>query len=111
MTRPLAVELRITSKSAMLVAALAGVAAVWFFVRRDRGSDTIDYRGERIKLSHRYDDFSTYKNDPNNIDASETARVQQLVRQAPIASEFADRIAFAQATTNIAFPGMEAERW
>jgi hypothetical protein len=27
------------------------------------------------------------------------------VREAPIASSFADRIAFAQATTNIAFPG------
>ena len=98
-------ELGITSKWAILFAVLAGLAAIWFFVRRDRGSDTIEYRGERIKLSRKYDDFSNYKNDPNNIDASETARVQQLVRQAPIARSFADRIAFAQATTNIAFPG------
>lgn len=93
-----------TSKWAVLGAAVAGLALLWLFIRRDRG-DTIQYRGERIRLSRRYDDFSTYKNDPNNIAASETARVQQLVRQAPIAGSFPDRIAFAQATTNIAFPG------
>jgi hypothetical protein len=96
-----------TSKWAMLVVVLAGLAGLWLwlFVRRDLGSYTIEYRGERIKLSRRYEDFSTYKNDPNNIAASETARIQQLVRQAPIANSFVDRIAFAQATANIAFPG------
>ena len=93
------------SKWAILVVVLAGLAATWFFVRRGRGSDTIEYRGERIKLNRRYDDFSSYKNDPNNIDASETPRVQQLVRQAPIGGSFVDRIAFAQATALIAFPG------
>jgi len=98
-----------TSKWAILVAGLAGLAAMWFFVRRERGSDTIEYRGERIKLSRRYDDFSTYKNDPNNIDVRETARVQRLVREAPIAGSFADRIAFAQATAMIAFPGYGSE--
>ena len=94
-----------TSKWAIAVVVLAGLAAAWFFFRRERGSDTIDYRGERIKLSRRYADFSSYKNDPNNIAASETDRVQQLVRQAPIANSFASRIEFARATANIAFPG------
>jgi hypothetical protein len=56
------ISLNMSSKWAILVAVLAGFAAMWFFVRRDRGSDTIEYRGERIKLSRRYDDFSTYKN-------------------------------------------------
>lgn len=93
------------SKWAILIVVLAGRAAAWFFVRRERGSDTIDYRGARIKLSRKYADFSTYKNDPNNIAVSETARVEQLVRQAPIANSFAGRIEFAQATANIAFPG------
>jgi hypothetical protein len=93
------------SKLTIVVVVLVGIAALWLFVYRDRKGDTIVYHGERIKLSRSYVDFSTYKNDPNNIDATETARVQRLVRQAPIANSFASRIEFAQATGSIAFPG------
>ena len=93
------------SKLAIVVVILAGFVAVWILAYRNRESDTIDYHGERIKLSRKYADFSTYKNDPNNIDITETARVQRLVRDVPIATSFASRIEFAQATANIAFPG------
>jgi hypothetical protein len=93
------------SKLTIVVVVLAGFATVWLFVYRDRKGDAIDYHGERIKLSRSYVDFTAYKNDPNNIDVTETARVQRLVRQAPIANSFATRIEFAQATGSIAFPG------
>src|SRR6266704_3288121 len=47
--------------------------------------DSVEYRGQRIQLSKAYADFDEYKNDPNNIAASETERAQQLVAGAPIA--------------------------
>jgi hypothetical protein len=93
------------SRLAIVVVIFGAIAAVWILVYRHSATDTIDYRGERIKLSRKYGDFSTYKNDPNNIDIMETRRVQRLVREAPIARSFASRIEFAQATGTIAFPG------
>jgi hypothetical protein len=51
----------------------------------DQASSEIDYRGEKIKLSKPYRDYDEYKNDPDNIHPSETARVQGLVMSAPIA--------------------------
>ena len=68
------------SKLTIIVVVLVGIAALWLFVYRGRKGDTLVYHGERIKLSRSYVDFSTYKNNPNNIDATETARVQRLVR-------------------------------
>src|SRR6266478_8316043 len=50
--------------------------------------DTIQYRGQTIRLSRAYADFDEYKNDPNNIAAGETERVQQLVEGAPVAKEY-----------------------
>ena len=67
--------------------------------------DTIDYRGQRIQLSKAYGDFDEYKNDPNNIAASETARVQQLVETAPIARDFPTRESMIAAVSEIEFPG------
>jgi hypothetical protein len=67
--------------------------------------DSIDYRGQRIQLSRAYSDFDEYKNDPNNIAASETERVQQLVETAPIAREFPTRESMVAAVSEIEFPG------
>ena len=71
----------------------------------DRGSNAIDYRGERIKLTKSYTDYDAYKNDPQNIDPSETERVQRLVLSAPIARTFGSRIDASKAVGEIAFPG------
>jgi hypothetical protein len=68
-------------------------------------SNEIDYRGEKIKLSKSYPDFDSYKNDPDNIDASETMRVQRLVMEAPIGSHFKSLVDASKAITEIAFPG------
>lgn len=67
--------------------------------------DTIVYRGQTIRLSRAYSDFDEYKNDPNNIAASETERVQQLVETAPIAKEFPTREAMIAAVSELEFPG------
>lgn len=89
----------------ILGAVVLSLICLWLFVRSQPREDEIEYHGEHIKLSRKYGDYETYKNDPNNIDPRETERVQRLVRQAPIAGSFDDRIGFARATGEIAFPG------
>ena len=68
-------------------------------------SNEIDYRGEKIKLTKAYADYADYKNDPKNIDPSETERVQRLVLGAPIAKTFGSRLEASKAVGQIAFPG------
>jgi hypothetical protein len=67
--------------------------------------DTIQYRGQTIRLSKAYSDFDEYKNDPNNIAAGETERVKQLVEGAPIAKEYPTREALIAAVMEMEFPG------
>jgi hypothetical protein len=81
------------------------VVGSWLRMERAAKQRFITYRGERIKLSRAYDDFETYKNDPGNIDLSETARVQQLVKAAPVAQSFPDRLSLFRGTQPIVFPG------
>jgi hypothetical protein len=68
-------------------------------------SNEIDYRGEKIKLTKAYANYHDYKNDPENIDPSETERVQRLVLGAPIDKTFASRLEASKAIGQIAFPG------
>jgi hypothetical protein len=68
-------------------------------------SNEITYRGEKIKLSKSYSDFDDYKNDPENIHPSETARVQRLVMEAPIKRNFDSLLEASKAVGEIAFPG------
>jgi hypothetical protein len=86
----------------------AVVDAVLFVVGSQFIPGSLDYRGEKIKLKHFYFDYDDYKNDADNIDPSETARVQQLVAQAPIAHSFANRREAATAVFDIKFPGYAA---
>ena len=71
----------------------------------ERRSNEIDYRGEKIKLTKIYANYDDYKNDPQNIDPSETERVQRLVLNAPIAKTYGSRLEAAKAIGQIAFPG------
>jgi len=73
--------------------------------QRDVATNEIDYRGEKIKLTKSYSDFDDYKNDPENIDPAETARVQRLVMEAPIEREFNSLLDASKAVGEIAFPG------
>jgi hypothetical protein len=70
-----------------------------------KAANEIGYRGERIKLTRSYSDFDDYKNDPQNIDPTETERVQRLVMHAPIEREFGSLLDVSKAVSEIAFPG------
>jgi hypothetical protein len=65
----------------------------------------IDYRGEPIRLTKRYEDYDDYKNDPNNIAPDENARVQALVKGAPVPERCADRREIVMAAGALKVPG------
>lgn len=102
---------RLARRWLALVVLLVAASLTWWYSRRSEpaiASNEIVYRGEKIKLSKSYDDFSTYKDDPDNIDPSETARVQTMVRVAPIAHSFSSRLDVFRSTGEIPFPGYGA---
>jgi len=69
------------------------------------GSDEIDYRGLKIRLSKKYVDYDDYKNDPANLAASEIPRVEKLMTDARVGPDFADWHDAAGQLSNIKFPG------
>jgi hypothetical protein len=73
--------------------------------RSDAGSDEIEYRGQRIKLSRSYSDYDDYKNDTANIHPSERARVQQLVKSAPVSRSYPNERALYHSLGALSFPG------
>lgn len=91
-------------KILLIIGALILLMAGWAGLRRIIPS-WVDYRGEKIKLTKFYLDYDDYKNDPDNIDPSETARVQRMVSEAPIAHSFASRKAAVDAVFEVHFPG------
>lgn len=91
-------------KVMLLIAALIAIALLWSVGRRHLPSD-IEYQGEKIKLTKYYLSYEDYKDDPENIDPSENARVERLVTQAPIDHRFADRKELARALVEMKFPG------
>src|SRR5258708_6168416 len=91
-------------KIILLVGAVIAIALLWTFVRRHIPSD-VKYQGEKIKLAKYYVSFEDYKDDPDNIDPSENARVERLVTQAPIGRHFADRKEMVGALFELKFPG------
>jgi hypothetical protein len=91
----------------LIVAAVAGVF-LWGWASEQGyfgGDDTMEYQGQSIKLSRKYGSYEAYKDDPNNIDPSENARVQKLVTEAPIAHSFSNRSEMIHAAFEIKFPG------
>jgi hypothetical protein len=95
-------------KRTLFIAGALVVVAVTYAVLVRVLPSSVDYRGEKIKLTRFYFDYDDYKNDPDNIDASETARVQQLVSEAPIAHSFATLQDLGKAVFEIKFPGYAA---
>lgn len=69
------------------------------------GSDEMDYRGEKIRLSKKYVDYDDYKNDPANLSASEIPRVEKLMTDAQVGPDFGDWRDVAHQLSNIKFPG------
>ena len=91
----------------LIIAVLVALGPAWAFVRR-KIPNSIDYRGQQIKLTKYYFDYDDYKNDPDNIDPAEIARVQRMVSEAPIAHSFASRKDAVSAVFEIHFPGYGA---
>jgi hypothetical protein len=87
-----------------IVVAVLALSAAWLIARRHIPS-SLDYRGEKIKLTKFYLSFEDYKNDPDNIDSSEDARVQRLVAEAPIGRRFKDLNEAVSAVFAVKFPG------
>ena len=95
------------------VALLLAVVVLWFAKGSPvsepdepvSGSDEIEYRGEKFKITKSYPDFDDYKNDPDNIDPSETDRIIKLVSEAPIASSYASSELAVRAIQGVVFPG------
>src|SRR5688500_852566 len=69
------------------------------------GSNEINYRGEKIRLSKKYVDYDEYKNDPANLAASEIPRVEKLMTDAQVGPDFANWHEAADQLSNIKFPG------
>jgi hypothetical protein len=67
--------------------------------------DTIEYRGERFKLTKAYVDYDDYKEDPNNIDPSENARIERAVLQAKISPSPMTQQQMISAIFDLKFPG------
>jgi hypothetical protein len=88
----------------LIVVIVIVVAIAWEGIRRAIPS-SVDYQGQKIKLSKFYLDYDDYKNDPDNIAPSETERVQRLVMGAPIAASFSGRKEAVDAVFEVKFPG------
>jgi hypothetical protein len=84
---------------ALACGASAGTSRLTF------GGTSILYHGESIRLSHRYFDYEQYKSDPDNIHPDEIARVQRLVKAAPLESSYPDRKSLFHALAEVPFPG------
>jgi hypothetical protein len=65
----------------------------------------IEYRSQGIRLSKSYQDDDDYKNDPNNIAPEEYARVQALLKDAPVPQRAADSNAVLKMAFDLKFPG------
>jgi len=89
-----------------VIALLAIAGFLWLSAGNDMSSsDSIDYQGQTVKLTKSYGDYDDYKNDPNNLAPGEAGKVQQLVRSAPIAKQFSDRMQMIRAVMDLKFPG------
>jgi hypothetical protein len=59
----------------------------------------------KIRLAKKYVDYDDYKNDPHNLTTSEIPRVERMMTEARIGSDFADWKDFIAKTSTIKFPG------
>lgn len=53
-------------------------------------ADTIEYRGSEFKTRKAYPSYEDYKDDPNNLDTNELARIEQVMTNAPVPAHFAN---------------------
>jgi hypothetical protein len=95
-------------RSSLLWSAVLAATAVWLFTRSAAppgGLNEIEYQGQRFKVTKIYANYEDYKEDPDNIDATENARIENAVASAKVASSYPDKQTLVQAVFSIKFPG------
>jgi hypothetical protein len=70
-----------------------------------RAPNEIEYQGQHFKLTKNYRSYDEYKNDPENLDPSEVARVEAAIVGAKVARSYPDRRQMVFATIQLQFPG------
>jgi hypothetical protein len=88
----------------LVVAAAAGWLLLSWHLPEGR-EDEIEYQGQQFKLTKAYASYDDYKQDPNNIDPGENARVEQAVASAKIAHSYPTIDDVSAAVSDIQFPG------
>jgi hypothetical protein len=73
------------------------------------GSDTIEYRGEHFKMAKNFWSYEDYKDDPNNLDSNGVSRIEAVMRDASIGTNFDSREQFIHAVFGLKFPGYGLE--
>src|SRR5688572_9873473 len=82
------------------------LAAMWGMMHGfSPAPDTIEYQGQTIHLSKRYENFEEYEKDPEKIAPQELEKVHQLVKGAQVPREFPDRVRMIDAICTMNFPG------
>ena len=67
--------------------------------------DEIEYRGQTIKLAKSYSDYDDFKEDPDNLEPSERARVERLVCDAEMAQSYPSHASMIRDVFGLRFPG------
>jgi hypothetical protein len=88
-----------------IVLGVVGVVVLWFAYVNVFGSDEIEYRGTKIKLTRKYVDYDAYKNDEDNIAAFELPRIERMIVETRISATFKDWAAFVQEVFELKVPG------
>ncbi len=88
------------------VALLVGVLAAAYVADHLRsGSGTIDYYGQTFKTAKKYRSYEDYKDDPNNLDTNELAKIEKTMTEASLPPAFNSRREFIHAMFKLKFPG------
>jgi hypothetical protein len=95
-------------RSSLLWCVVLAATAIWLFTRARTpfaGLNEVEYQGQRFKVAKIYASYEDYKEDPDNIDQTENARIEKAVETAKVASSYPDTQTLVQAVFAIKFPG------
>src|SRR5262249_10853436 len=86
---------------------IVGLVFAFYAARHFRGgaADTIQYRGEQFKMRKAYWTYEDYKDDPDNLDTNELARIEKVMTEATFPSSFSTSREFFHALLKLKFPG------
>ena len=89
----------------LAVLALAAPLLQRLVLHRATAFDSIEYRGHRYPLTHKYESFTRYKNDPDNLAPGQEQAIAQALTAAPINPTYPTQLALINAIGDIQFPG------